>query len=285
MLSISRITPALGAEISGVDFTQAISPASSDQIYQALLDHLVLFFRGTDITPAAHLEFARGFGVIDEPHPLYPHVKDYENIVLLENDSGAPPDTNSWHTDLTFKQKQPFASVLVARQVPDVGGDTLWSSCYAAYERLPDGMKHDLEGLEAIHDMGDFRNSFAADQNGKSGEERLNESIPRFGHIIRPLIGVHPVTGRKFLNFNEAFVTHIKGLTTNQSNALRTYLANHMNRPEDQIRWRWQAGDIAMWDNRVTMHYAVADYLPAYRSMNRVTVVEDGRAKGRAQGG
>ena len=282
MLS-TKITPALGAEISGVDFSHAMTSALHDKIYQALLDHLVIFFRATDITPAAHLEFARGFGQIDEPHPLYPHVENFENIVLLENDSAAPPDTNSWHTDLTFKRKQPFASVLVARHVPDVGGDTMWSSSYAAYDRLPAGMKSDLEGLEAIHDMGDFRNSFAAGLNSKSGEDRLNESVSRFGHMIRPLIGTHPVTGRKFLNFNEAFVSHIVGQTTNQSNALRTYLANHMNRPEDQLRWRWQAGDIAMWDNRVTMHYAVADYLPAYRCMNRVTVVEDGRANVQAQ--
>ena len=191
--------------------------------------------------------------------------------------SDAPPDTNSWHTDLTFKKEQPFASILVAREVPEVGGDTMWSSLYAAYDRLPEGMRSDLEGLEAIHDMGDFRNSFAEAKGGTSGEERLNESVGRFGHRIRPLIDKHPVTGRKFLNYNEAFITHIVGLTTNESNALRVFLANHMNRPEDQVRWRWQPGDIAMWDNRVTMHYAVADYLPQYRQMNRVTVVEDRR--------
>ena len=111
-----------------------------------------------------------------------------------------------------------------------------------------------------------------------SGPERLNETVPRFGHNIRPLVATHPVTGRRFLNFNEAFVTHIVGMTTNESNALRSFLANHMNRPEDQMRWRWSAGDLVMWDNRVTMHYAVADYLPHYRCMNRVTVVRDRRA-------
>ena len=103
----------------------------------------------------------------------------------------------------------------------------------------------------------------------------MNESISRFGHRVRPLIDTHPITGRKFLNFNEAFVTNIVGLTANESNTLKTFLANHMNKPEDQIRWRWKAGDIAIWDNRVTMHYAVADYLPRYRCMNRVTVVRD----------
>ncbi|MEM7207685.1 MAG: TauD/TfdA family dioxygenase [Pseudomonadota bacterium] len=278
MLSIDPLTPAIGAQISGVDFSQPISQSAFNEIYTALLDHLVIFFSGTEISPKAHLEFAQSFGSIDEPHPHYPHVEGFENIVLLENDSGAPPDTNSWHTDLTFKAAQPFASILIARHVPKTGGDTMWSSCYSAYDRLPAGMKNDLEGLEAIHDLGDFRNSFATDSNGKSGVERLNESVRRFGHNIRPLIGTHPVTGRKFLNFNEAFVTHIVGLTTNEANSLKTFLANHMNRPEDQVRWRWCAGDMAMWDNRVTMHYALADYLPQRRSMNRVTVVQDRRA-------
>ena len=275
MIEAKKIAPALGAEVQGAVFAEPFAAPLYPEVYESLLEHQVLFFRDTDILPATHVAFARLFGQIDEPHPLYPHVDGYENIVLLENDSGAPPDTNSWHTDLTFKKQQPFASILVARTVPEVGGDTMWSSLYAAHDRLPDGMKSDLEGLSAIHDMGDFRNSFAEDKNGKPGDERLNESVSRFGHRVRPLIDKHPITGRKFLNFNEAFVTHIVGLTANESSALRTFLANHMNKPEDQIRWRWKSGDIAMWDNRVTMHYAVADYLPQYRCMNRVTVVRD----------
>ncbi len=280
MLTVEKITPAIGAGISGVDFAQSIPEGVHEEIYQALMDHLVIFVRDANISAAAHLSFAQGFGEVDEPHLFYPHVEGFEQIVLLENGSGAPPDTNSWHTDLTFKAEQPFASILVARQVPPTGGDTMWSSNYAAYDRLSDGLRRDLEGLEAIHDMGDFRNSFCEEKDGVSAVDRLNESVPRFGHSIRPLIGQHPVSGRKFLNFNEAFVSHIAGLTTNESNALRTLLANHMNKPEDQMRWRWQAGDLAMWDNRVTMHYAVADYLPQYRCMNRVTVVRDRREKG-----
>ena len=273
-MQAQKITPAIGAEITGVDLSDELTDAVADGLYQALLEHQVIFLRETDISPEAHMALATSFGDVDAPHPLYPHVEDFDRIVKLENDSGAPPDTNSWHTDLTFKTVQPFASILVARTVPEVGGDTMWSSNYAAYDRLPDGMKSDLEGFEAVHDMGDFRNSFGA------SAEALNDGMARFGHQIRPLIGTHPVTGRRFLNFNEAFVTHINGLTTNESNGLRVWLANHMNRPEDQVRWRWRVGDLAMWDNRCTMHYAVADYLPAYRCMNRITVVRDRRAPG-----
>ena len=271
MITIEKLTPAIGAVISGVDFGQKISPETHDAIYDALLDHLVIFFRGADLSPSAHMAFAERFGELTEPHPLYPHVDGFDRIMKLENDSGAPPDTNSWHTDMTFKAEQPFASILVARTVPEVGGDTMWSSNYAAYDRLSAGMKSDLEGLQAVHDMGDFRNNF-----GESAEA-LNRGMARFGHAVRPLIDSHPVTGRKFLNFNEAFVTHILGMTTTEATALKTFLANHMNKPEDQMRWRWCEGDVAMWDNRVTMHYAIADYLPAYRCMNRITVVRDGR--------
>jgi len=279
MISIDPVTPAIGAEISGVDFSSPVSPPVYDEIYQALLRHLVVFIRGAEINPREHLEFARNFGDLDDPHPHYPQVEGFENIVLLENDANTPPDTNSWHTDLTFKATQPFASILIARQVPKIGGDTMWSSCYAAYDRLHDGMKRDLAELEAVHDLGDFRNSFACEKDGMSGVARLNESVSRFGHNIRPLIGTHPVSGRKFLNFNEAFVTHIVGLSANDANSLKTFLANHMNKPEDQVRWKWSCGDLAMWDNRVTMHYALADYLPQYRCMNRVTVVRDRRAE------
>ena len=276
--AVEPITPAIGARISGIDLTRPAGDEVYDALYRALLRHLVVFIRGVDIDPATHLALARNFGDIDRPHPHYPRVEGFDGIVLLENDEQRPPDTDSWHTDLTFRQPQPFASLLLARAVPACGGDTLWSSCHAAYERLPEGMKRDLEQLEAIHDLGDFRNSFAHAGDGYSADENLNQNVSRFGHRVRPLIGSHPVTGRKYLNYNEAFVTHIVGLGSHEANSLKVFLAGHMNRPEHQVRWRWRAGDLAIWDNRVTMHYALADYLPHYRCMNRVTVVNDRRA-------
>ena len=136
MLNIDPVTPSIGAEISGLDFSSPLAEPVYDEIYAALLQHLVVFIRGAEIDPGAHLAFARNFGELDEPHLLYPHVAGFDNIVLLENNADRPPDTNSWHTDLTFKAVQPFASVLIAREVPKVGGDTMWSSCYAAYDRL-----------------------------------------------------------------------------------------------------------------------------------------------------
>lgn len=276
MISVEKITPAIGGIIAGVDFSAPLSADTHDAIYDVLMDRLVIFFRGVEITPEAHLNFAQAFGELDAPHPLYPHVDGLDRIMVLENDADRPPDTDSWHTDLSYKDEQPFASILVARHVPETGGDTLWSSNYAAYDRLSEGMKEHLRALEAVHDMGDFRNSYA------ESAEKITEGFAKMGCSIKPLIATHPTTGRTYLNFNEAFATHINGLTTTDANALKVWIAGHMNAPEDQMRWRWKAGDMAMWDNRVTQHYAVADYLPAYRCMNRVTVIKDGRAKASA---
>ena len=132
-MTITKLTGHIGAEISGVNLGKPLTPSVEDAIYQALIDHCVIFFRDQDIDPANHLAFARSFGKIDNPHPVYAHVEGYEAIVELANDANNPPDTDAWHTDLTFKQDPAFASILVAREVPEVGGDTLWASLYAAY--------------------------------------------------------------------------------------------------------------------------------------------------------
>ena len=277
MVLINKITPYIGAEIKGVDFSKVISDEEHKLIYNALIENLVIFFRETKISPRKHVEFSELFGDLDLPHPVYPSVEGFSQIVKLENHKDNPPDTYAWHTDLTFKDVQPFASVLVAGSVPKIGGDTLWSSCYQAYERLPDGMKEDLASIKAIHDMGDFRNCFSVSRDGNTGVERLKDGMSKLGQNIRNLIEVHPVSKRKYLNFNETFVSHIVGKTTNDSNSLKTFLGNHMNKPEDQVRWRWQNGDLVMWDNRVTMHYAIADYMREYRCMNRVTIINDKR--------
>ncbi|MGI9499827.1 MAG: TauD/TfdA dioxygenase family protein, partial [Geminicoccaceae bacterium] len=157
-LEVTPLTAAIGAEIANVDLSQPLDAATEDAIYQALLDHLVIFFRDQEIAPECHLAFAQSFGELDAPHPVYAHVPGFERIVMLANDAANPPDTDGWHTDLTFKQAPPFASILVAREVPATGGDTLWASMYAAYDALPEDMKAQLEPLSAVHDMGDFRN-------------------------------------------------------------------------------------------------------------------------------
>ena len=274
MLQIERLTPNIGAEVTGVDLSAPLSQSTLDEIYAALIEHLVIFFRDQQISPQNHLDLARSFGEPEPPHPIYPHVDGFENVMILENDADNPPDTDGWHTDVTYKDDPPFASILWAKKVPACGGDTMWSSLYAAYDALPEGMKRDLDGMAAVHDMGDFRNNFTV---GETTGERLTAAHQRFGSAIHPIVRTHPVTGRKFLFINESFTTHVIGLHASDSRNLLTYLFAHMNQPEFQARFSWRDNSVAMWDNRCTMHYALADYMPHYRCMHRITVVRDAR--------
>lgn len=130
--SIDPVTPTIGAEIAGLDLSRPLDPATLDAVYRALIDHLVIFFRDQDLTPAAHLAFAESFGEIDKPHPIYPHAAGHPNVMLLKHGPDSKPDTNEWHTDLTFYERPPFASILYAVEVPATGGDTLWANMYAA---------------------------------------------------------------------------------------------------------------------------------------------------------
>ena len=271
-LEIKKLTPALGAEIYGLDLSADNDPGTIDQIYQALLDNLVIFIPGQSLSPAQQLQFASQFGEIDKPHPIYPHADDKGQVTLLENDAERPPDTNDWHTDLTFKSDPPFASILYAVEVPESGGDTLWSSLYAAYEALPDDIKTFFADKSAVHDMGDFRNTYLAQDNP---EAALNEAMVKLGHGVHPVVKYHPITQKPYLYVNPSFTRYIAGMQWSESERWMKYLFEHQDQPEYQIRYKWSKGTVAMWDNRCTMHYAVADYLPHYRRMHRVTVVKD----------
>ena len=274
-LLVDRLVPALGAEISGINLNEVSSNEQYDQIYNALIEHQVIFFRNQSLTPQAHIRLATSFGDLQGQHPVYPHVEGYPNIVILKNDADNPPDADGWHTDYSFQDNPPFTSILVSRQIPDLGGDTLWASLSRAYETLSDAMKSEIAELTAVHDMGDFRNNFTV---GESSGDKLTDAHQRFGSAIHPVVKTHPVSGRKFLYVNESFTQHIVGMRATDSNQLLSYLLHHINQPEHQVRFRWTPNTVAMWDNRCTWHYATADYLPASREMNRITVLNDRRA-------
>jgi taurine dioxygenase len=273
-LCVDRLTPTIGALIDGIDLSADLSETMLNRIYELLIEHLVIFFPNQALTPDTLLAFAKTFGELDAPHHVYPHVPGYERIVLLENDGNRLPNTDVWHTDLTFKQNPPFASILYAKAIPKSGGDTLWCSMYAAYDALPDGMKADLHDLSAVHATGSYWNQFYA----QGGIARLNEGMAAMGAAVHPIVARHPVTRKPFLYVNRHFTTHVLGMSSSDSQRLLATLFDHINQPEFQIRFRWHLGTVAMWDNRVTQHYAVADYLPQYRCMHRVTVVNDRRS-------
>ena len=273
---LNKLSPELGAEISGIDLSKDFNEEIQNKIYDDLINYKVLFFREQNITPQFHVEFAKSFGSIEEPHPVYPHVDGFPEIVLLENDKNHPPDTDEWHTDVTFKNDPPFASILYSKIIPEVGGDTLWSSLSKIYDALPNELKAQIENLRAIHDMGSFRNNYMNDDNRESSV-KLNKGFEAFGNAVHPVVQVHPISSEKFLYINPSFTSQIVGMTTTDSNNLLSYLFNFMSKPEFQIRFKWTPDTLVIWDNRCTMHYAIGDYMPNKRVMHRVTVLNDRR--------
>ena len=274
-MKIEAITPSIGAEISGLSLNKDLNGDICDQIYNALIKHQVVFFRDQDLSPENHLKLAKSFGEPEPPHPVYPHVDGYENIVLLKNDKDDIPNTTDWHKDLTFRANPPFASILHGIKIPDVGGDTLWASMSAAYDNLPDGWKQHLENLEAINDMGTFRNDFYRD----GGIESVNNALKNVGSAVHKVVETHPVSGLKYLNVNQSFTRNIVNESQGQSDHILQFLYQHISKPEFQVRFRWRNNSVAIWDNRITQHYAVLDYLPNIRHMQRVTVLNDRRVK------
>ena len=273
---INKLTPNIGAEIIGKNIFDNLTTTVCDKIYETLIEHKVIFFCNQEITNEQHIKFAKSFGEIEPPHPVYPHVDHFPEIVLLENDKNKPPDTDVWHTDVTFRPNPPFASILYSKIIPSSGGDTLWSCLSSIYDALPNDIKKYLETLNAVHDMGDFRNTYSNNEP-IGAAHKLNEGHKKFGSSIHPIIKIHPISKKKIIYINPGFTTHIVGLNSTDSNNLLNYLFTFMNKPEFQIRFKWSEQTIAMWDNRCTMHYAIGDYMPFHRKMHRVTVLNDQR--------
>jgi taurine dioxygenase len=271
-MNIELVTPAIGAEISGLDLNN-LTLAQYDDIYDALIAHKVIFFRDQDLTPRGHLDFASSFGEPEPPHPIYPNVEGYERITLLKTGPKSKPDANDWHKDMTFRAEPPFTSILHAVNVPATGGDTLWANTNSAYNALPKMWQDYLADKEAIHDIGTFRNDLYA----RGGIEAVNDGLKSTGSAVHKIVGTHPVTGLKYLNINQSFTRHIIGEVQGESDRILQFLYLHMAKPEFQVRLRWRKNTVAMWDNRITHHYAISDYLPNERHMQRVTVIRDKR--------
>jgi taurine dioxygenase len=272
-LTITPLGPNIGAAIDGINLARPLDASTQARIEQALLAHKVLFFENQHLSPEQQRDFAAGFGQL-HIHPLYPTVADTPEILILDTHEGNPPDNDNWHADVTFIETPPMGSVLYARQLPPIGGDTIWSNSIAAYETLSPSMRTLLDGLTATHD---FEKSFPRSRLAVTPENDAKWLQARVTHhpVIHPVVRTHPQTGRKGLFVNEGFTTHINELTRAESDSLLRYIFAHITRPEFTIRHRWKPNMVAMWDNRCTQHYALADYLPNRRVMHRATILGD----------
>ena len=267
-LHVEPIAGALGAVASGVDLRD-LDDAAFAALHAAWLEHQVLFLRDQDLTPEQHKAFGRRFGAL-QVHPFL-HSRAGEGhpeIVVLESDETRPYVAAGWHTDVTFVETPPLASILRAVEVPGFGGDTLWSSCGAAYDALSDTMKRMLDGLVAVHDTAKTfsRGAYPAEKHPDA------EKTPR---AVHPVVRTHPETRRKALFVNPAFTSHIRGLRRDESDAILAFLYRHMVLPEFTCRFHWEKNSLAIWDNRCTQHRVVADNVKAHRRMERVTVEGD----------
>ncbi len=271
-------TPAIGAEVSGIDLRGELDDAAFEAIQAALVEHHVIFFRDQTLSRDDLVRFARRFG---EPQKAtessFGKLDAYPEIDVLDYDGSRPPYVTKemWHTDFSGRECPTLGSVLYALEVPPSGGDTIWVSLCAAYDALSERMQQYLLGMRAEHWTvkafgDDIRRNLWATEEGRKRFERIR-ALPPAEH---PVIRTHPVSGRKALFVNEGYTTRLLGIDRKESDAVLGYLLEHLRTPEFQYRHRWRKGDLAVWDNRVTQHYAVADYCER-RVMHRVTIQGD----------
>ncbi|MCE1270656.1 MAG: TauD/TfdA family dioxygenase [Acinetobacter sp.] len=271
---IKPITGHIGAEISGVKLSGELSFELVNQIYQVLLEHKVIFFRGQQhLSNEEQEKFAALFG---EPvkHPTVPTIEGTNYV--LELDSKRGERANSWHTDVTFVDAYPKLSVLRGVKIPEYGGDTTWANTESAYEDLPESLKQLADGLRAVHtndyDYGSITVKSEADAQALERYRKLFAAVVY--ETEHPLVRVHPETGRRSLLLGHFFKRFV-GLNRTESSRLFDIFQDRITRPEHTVRWRWQEGDVAIWDNRATQHLAVNDYGDAHRIVRRVTVHGD----------
>lgn len=270
-ISVLPISGAIGAEISGVDLTM-LDDETYAEIHRAFLEHLVIFFHGQTITPEQQITFARRFGEIGY-YPFVAGLEAYPEIVEVRKE---PDETENfggvWHSDTTYLKNPPLGAVLYAKKLPAIGGDTLWSNMYLAYDALSQGMKRMLDGLNGVNSS--IKGAAAIGRQARrDGAPKDPLDVQR--EAIHPAVRSHPVTGRKAIFINAGHTTRFEGMSTAESEPILQFLFNHLIRPEFTCRFQWRVGSLAVWDNRCSQHYAMNDYHGNRRIMHRITIEGD----------
>ncbi len=269
---IRPLAGAMGAELHGVNLAADLPDTTIEAIRQALLDHLAIFFRDQDLSSDRFMAFARRLGTPVE-YPFLKGIEGYPEIIAVAKLEHETVNFGGvWHSDTTYQQLPPMATLLLAREVPEAGGDTIFANQYLAYDALSDGMKRLLADLRGI-------SSSAKADSSRTREDRIRTDGSAGARTLltaeHPAVRTHPETGRKALFVNRAHTVGFAGLTEEESAPLLEYLFRHQIRPEFTCRFRWQPGSLAIWDNRSAQHYAVNDYPGRRRILHRITLAGD----------
>ena len=267
-ITVDPVTPVIGAEIGGVDLSRPLDEATFGEIHDALMQHVVIFFRDQDISLDQQKDFGRRFGEL-HIHPAAPKPDGHPEILVIHADEKSKYGAgHGWHSDVSCDEEPPMGSILRLTEVPEGGGgDTMFASMYAAYDALSDRMKSYLDGMQAVHSSEHvYRGRYGLKQD-------LRDNA--YPESVHPVVRTHPVTGRKALYVNAGFTTRLLDVPKPESDAMLHLLFEHMKTPEFHCRFRWQPNSIAFWDNRCAQHHALWDYYPKRRHGYRVTVLGD----------
>jgi taurine dioxygenase len=266
--TITPVTGTIGAVIGDVDLTRPLDAGTVAIVRDALHQHSVIFFHDQDLDEEQQIAFASQFGTVS-PYALTKMLGGTRLVSTIEDTADSPPDADGWHTDVSWVAEPPAYAVLNAKVIPERGGDTMWSSLFAAYDALSPVMQRLCDQLTVRHHAGDdFRERVARTVNDETADRIAREFPP----VEHPLVRTHPVTGRRALWVSGRFMDQIVGMHRTESDALLGYLNHHIEDPNFCVRWRWQPNDLAIWDEASTNHRALSDHYPAHRAMRRCTV-------------
>jgi taurine dioxygenase len=271
-IEIKRITNIIGAQVSGVDLRNPLSPEEHGEIEKLLLEHLVLVFHGQEITIDEQVVFAKQFGTIAD-QPFTTRYEKSPEYIVLDQTSPKGEGADSWHSDNSFMAEPPKAAVLKATKLPEVGGDTCYANMYAAFEGLSKPMQQMVDGLTAVHDITKSLQK-AIDAGHAKDDADLRAAQEQWPPVEHPVVRTHPVTGRKLLFVNPNSTTRILGIPERECELLLPFLNDHVRSPDYQCRFSWDEGTVIFWDNRAVQHFAVADYNER-RVMQRVALAGD----------